>query len=73
MTLKVKYQDFKQITRSRSLPFVVQSREDLSTAGFALLAALFPIQKGIRLLGVSLSSLNTEATQADQLSLLGGS
>ena len=70
VTLKVKYQDFEQITRSRSLPSLVESRADLGTASVALLAALFPTRKGIRLLGVSLSSLNTEPTPGDQLSLL---
>ena len=70
VTLKVKYQDFEQITRSRSLPRLIESRVELATASFALLAALFPTRKGIRLLGVSLSSLNTEPTQGDQLSLL---
>src|SRR4051794_35632670 len=70
VTLKVKYQDFEQITRSRSFASFVDSRAELGAASFALLAALFPTRKGIRLLGVSLSSLNTEAKQGDQLSLL---
>jgi DNA polymerase-4 len=70
VTLKVKYQDFEQITRSRSLPSFIESRADLASASTALLAALFPSRKGIRLLGVSLSSLGTEAKAATQLSLL---
>jgi DNA polymerase-4 len=70
VTVKIKYQDFEQITRSRSFPSFVGSRADLASASTALLAALFPTRKGIRLLGVSLSSLNTEATRGDQLPLL---
>jgi DNA polymerase-4 len=70
VTLKVKYQDFEQITRSRSFPSFVESRAKLMSAGDALLATLFPTRKGIRLLGVSMSSLNTEATRCDQLPLL---
>jgi DNA polymerase-4 len=70
VTLKVKYQDFEQITRSRSFPSFIESRADVGAASLALLAALFPTLKGIRLLGVSLSSLNTEAKPATQLSLL---
>lgn len=70
VTLKIKYQDFEQITRSRSFASFVESRADLARATFALLAALFPTRKGIRLLGVSLSSLNTEPRGSDQLPLL---
>jgi DNA polymerase-4 len=70
VTLKVKYQDFEQITRSRSFAAFVETRADLCTASASLLAALFPTRKGIRLLGVSLSSLNTEPARGDQLSLL---
>ena len=65
----LKARSLEQITRSRSVPSFVESRADLGTANLALLAALFPTRKGIRLLGMSLSSLNTEGTQGDQLSL----
>src|SRR3954469_2387786 len=73
VTLKVKYQDFEQITRSRSFASFVDSRAELGAASFALLAVLFPTRKGIRLLGVSLSNLNTEATHGEQLSFLADS
>ena len=60
VTLKVKYADFEQITRSRSLSGEVESRSVLEQVSLELLSALFPIPKGVRLLGVTLSSLNTE-------------
>jgi DNA polymerase-4 len=70
VTLKVKYQDFQLITRSRSLAGEVGSRSVLEEIGLDLLSALFPMPKGVRLLGVSLSALNTDAAPKDpQLSL----
>ena len=59
VTLKVKYEDFRQITRSRSLPGGVESRSRLEQVSVELLSPLFPMSKGVRLLGVTLSSLNT--------------
>ncbi len=65
-TLKVKYADFQQITRSRTLPVAIASQKELEWLGLALLAPLFPsdrafpTNKGIRLLGMTLSTLGTE-------------
>ncbi len=70
ITLKVKYADFQQITRSRSLPEPVGSRSAIEQISLELLSALFPLSKGVRLLGVTLSSLNTEPEPGDpQLAL----
>ena len=70
VTLKVKFQDFEQITRSRSFPVPVESRAALERASLDLLSALFPVNKGVRLLGVTLSSLdNAGARTIEQLSL----
>jgi DNA polymerase IV len=65
VTLKVKFADFEQITRSRSLPGTVASRTGLATVSLELLSALFPMHQGVRLLGVTLSSLNTEEESRD--------
>ena len=59
VTLKVKFFDFEIITRSRSAPPVVSSRDDLESLAIALLQAEMPFPKSVRLLGVSLSSLQT--------------
>jgi len=56
-TLKAKYADFRQITRSRTVDDPVVSQNQLEELVSALLEPLFPVAKGIRLLGVSLSSL----------------
>jgi DNA polymerase-4 len=70
VTLKVKYADFRQITRSRSLPAPVASRSDLERVSLELLAPLVPVQKGVRLLGVTLSALGTDAAdRSSQMSL----
>jgi DNA polymerase-4 len=66
VTLKVKYADFQQITRSRSLHTDVESRSRLEQVSLELLSALLPVPKGVRLLGVTLSSLNTERDPDDQ-------
>ena len=60
VTLKVKFSDFHQITRSRTLPSYVESQGEVEQAAFDLLQATFPLDKRVRLLGVSLSALNTE-------------
>jgi DNA polymerase-4 len=60
VTLKVKYQDFEQITRSRSFAAPAESRDALEKASLDLLSPLFPLAKGVRLRGVTLSGLNTE-------------
>ena len=54
VTLKVKYADFTLITRSKSFPHPVADLAAFAAAGQALLAALLPVPKGIRLIGVGL-------------------
>jgi DNA polymerase IV len=70
VTLKVKYQDFEQITRSRTRPDALRTRALLERVTLDLLSPLLPTKKGVRLLGVSLSNLDTEQhVPADQLPL----
>jgi DNA polymerase IV len=61
VTLKVKYADFRLATRSRTLPASILSREELAQAATDLAAPVFPSPEGVRLLGVSLSALETVA------------
>jgi len=70
VTLKVKYADFQIITRSRTTSAPISWLDDLEAAAQSLLEPLFPAPKGIRLLGVTLSSfIDDEETTADQLEL----
>lgn len=57
VTLKVKYGDFRQITRARSLPRPVASRDEALEIARDLLAPVFADPHGIRLLGITLSGL----------------
>lgn len=57
VTLKVKYADFQQITRSHTLQARYDRQDMVEEAIDTLLAPLFPTRKGIRLLGVTISSL----------------
>jgi DNA polymerase-4 len=57
VTLKVKFADFTLITRSRSFPRPIDGKVEFAAAGQALLAALMPVPKGIRLLGLGLHNL----------------
>lgn len=75
VTLKVKYADFHQITRSRTMPAPIVSREELSGTVMDLLSPVFPSVQGVRLLGVSLSALEIashEAPRQLKLDLLSG-
>jgi DNA polymerase IV len=64
VTLKVKFADFTIITRSRSFTRPVAAEADFLAAGQALLAALMPVSKGIRLLGLGLHNLAEPAEGA---------
>jgi len=71
VTLKVKYADFQIITRSRSLSEGVATRAGLEHVSLALLSGVMPVPKGVRLLGVSLSTLSAGQSAEDpQLALM---
>jgi DNA polymerase IV len=71
VTLKVKFADFQQITRSKSVGDAIDSLSDLERLSLGLLEPLLPPRKGVRLLGISLSSLTqAQATGRRQLSLV---
>lgn len=59
VTLKVKYSDFVQITRSRTISMPIISPAEIAEIVALLLSPMFPLTKGIRLLGITLSSLET--------------
>ena len=57
VTLKIKYADFQQITRSKSLGEAIDSLIDLERLSLGLLEPLLPLKKRVHLPGISLSSL----------------
>jgi DNA polymerase IV len=69
VTVKVKYADFQQVTRSRTLEAPVATREQLHEVSISLLKTIYPITIGIRLVGVTVSKLCT-GSPALQLELI---
>jgi DNA polymerase-4 len=71
VTLKVKFADFQQITRSKSVGDAIYSLADLECLSLGLLEPLLPTEKEVRVLGISLSSLTqAQSTERRQLSLV---
>ena len=67
----MKFADFQVITRSKSVGNAIDSFADLESLSLSLLEPLLPPKKGVRLLGISLSSLTqAKATGRRQLSLV---
>jgi DNA polymerase-4 len=64
VTVKLKYADFRQITRSQSAAEVIASLAAIQQLSFDLLRPHFPPAVGVRLLGVTLSNFDT-ATSAE--------
>lgn len=60
VTVKVKYSDFTQITRSRTTGMSLRSLDDVLDTASALLASVYPFKRSVRLLGVTLSSLTND-------------
>ncbi len=71
ITLKIKYHNFKTITRSVSLPHLVDDFEAIYATAKKLLDATDLEEKRIRLLGISISNFKNEMNNKtfDQLSL----
>ena len=59
ITVKIKFGDFRQITRSRSFPNPVNTQALLYDASLELLRSTYPLALGIRLVGVTVSNFVT--------------
>jgi Nucleotidyltransferase/DNA polymerase involved in DNA repair len=75
VTIKVKYADFEQITRSRSVERVIGDLSDLQAISVGLLSQVVPFRASVRLLGVTVSNLlgdepEMRSDSSGQLSLL---
>ncbi len=58
VTLKVKFSDFRQVTRSRTLSRPVGSQAELEAIAVELVGSILPLEKSVRLLGLSVSSFD---------------
>lgn len=66
VTVKIKWADFKQSTRSQSFPGMVENRDQLHATSLGLIRSVFPPRRGIRLVGVTLSNLESAAGEPNQ-------
>jgi len=55
VTIKIKWADFKQSTKSKSFKDIIKSRNQIQEISLDLIRSVFPLQKSIRLVGVTLS------------------
>jgi len=59
VTVKIKFANFRQITRSRSCVEAIASRAMIEQLSLDLLQPHFPPARGVRLLGIALSNFDT--------------
>ena len=60
VTVKTKFADFKQLTRSRSALAPITSRETFDLICLDLIRSIYPPRMGIRLLGVAMSNFDQD-------------
>lgn len=66
LTLKAKYADFRVITRSKTVDYWIEEKEQIQSIYEELLAQV-NIENGFRLLGLSLSNLNHEEQEEKEV------
>ena len=66
VTLKLRYADFTTLTRARSTGQWIADQREFATLGRALLDELMPLPQPVRLMGLTLSALETEEQKVAQ-------
>ena len=69
VTVKVKFADFRQVTRSRSYQAPVAEHAQLRQASLDLIRLVFPPEQGIRLVGVTVSNFEAPIREDSWLPL----
>jgi DNA polymerase-4 len=69
ITVKIKYNDFTVSTKSKSASFVIKHKVLFDNLCYELLAEGFTATKPVRLLGVSISNLDTKDKDGTQLEI----
>jgi DNA polymerase-4 len=62
VTVKIKWADFEQSTRSRTLEAPVDAKERFCEVAIDLVRSVFPPRKGVRLVGVTLANFRPRET-----------
>jgi DNA polymerase IV len=60
VTVKIRFADFRQATRSRTLTVPVTSQALLLETSIALVRQVYPLRIGIRLVGVTMSNFRDQ-------------
>lgn len=58
VTVKVKFSDFRQITRSKTMSALIMTKADFYAVSLELIRTVLPTMIGIRLVGVTVSNFN---------------
>ena len=66
VTVKIKFGDFRQITRSRSHAGAVADHASLRRASLDLVRSIYPPETGIRLVGVTVSNFEAPAPEESE-------
>ena len=61
VTVKIKYADFRIVTRSRTETRAVATRDRLHDISLSLVRSVYPVTTGIRLVGGSVSKFASDA------------
>jgi DNA polymerase-4 len=69
VTVKIKFEDFRIVTRSRSQTHAVGSQAQLRQLSLELIRLVLPPEKGIRLVGVTVSNFDNTQKTGDFLPL----
>lgn len=75
VSLKIRFEDFEDLSRSRTFPHPFADAGGFAAAASGLLETLLPFDRGIRLIGVTMSGFADEAPEEEspQLDLFGDS
>jgi DNA polymerase-4 len=63
--VKIKWANFQISSRSRSIETAIETKDKLHELALELIRFVFPPQKGIRLVGVTLSNLRLHNTDGE--------
>jgi DNA polymerase-4 len=71
VSVKVKFADFRQITRSCSYPAALAGHQQLQRVSLDLIGSVLPLAKGVMLIDVTVSNFEAERMEASPLPLFG--